>query len=212
MTDNVEELVASLAADAAPVKLAPHPLLLSLAWVAGATVYLTASLWISGLRPDLMHALHGTWFVAEMAALALLFVATSLGAAVLAFPDLHQMRKTAVAPAGLFALLVAILFLAWRADVPPAPLPVHSFECTLSITLFSLLPAAWTFFSMRKFASTHYRWAGSVALLSAFSVGALWLRLHELNDSIIHVVEWHYLPMLLIGLAGWWLGRALLKW
>ena len=108
-----------------------------------------------------------------------IFIATSLSAAVLAFPDLHQMRKAALAPAGLFALFVAIMFFAWRADVPPAPLPVHSFECTVSITLFSLLPAAWTFFSMRKFASTHYRWAGSIALLSAFSVGALWLRLHE---------------------------------
>lgn len=209
---NIEELVASLARDAAPVKPAPHPLLLSLAWVAGAGLYLVASLWISGLRPDLMQALHGPWFVAELAVLVLLFLATSLSAAVLAFPDLHQMRKAALAPAGLFALLVAILFLAWRADAPPAPLPVHSFECTLSITLFSLLPAAWTFFSMRKFASTHYRWAGGVALLSAFSVGALWLRLHEVNDSIIHVVEWHYLPMLGIGLVGWWLGKALLKW
>ncbi|MDP1634786.1 MAG: NrsF family protein [Gallionellaceae bacterium] len=78
--------------------------------------------------------------------------------------------------------------------------------------MFSLLPAAWTFFSMRRFASTHYCWASSIALLSAFSVGALWLRLHELNDSIIHVIQWHYLPMLGIGLIGWWLGKRVLKW
>jgi hypothetical protein len=180
--------------------------------VAGAAVYLVVSLWISGLRPDLMQKLHEPWFVAEMASLALIFIATSLSAAVLAFPDLHQMRKAALAPAGLFAVFMVILFFAWRADVPPAPLPMHSFECTASIALFSLLPAVWTFFAMRRFASTHYRWAGSVALLSAFSVGALWLLLHELNDSIIHVIQWHYLPMLGIGLLGWWLGEKLLKW
>ena len=209
---NIDELVESLARDAAPVKPAPHPLMLSLGWVAGAAVYLVVSLWLSGLRPDLMQKLHEPWFVAEMASLALLFIATSLSAAVLAFPDLHQMRKAALAPAGLFALFMGILFFAWRADVPPATLPMHSFECTASITLFSLLPAAWTFFAMRRFASTHYRWAGSVALLSAFSVGALWLLLHELNDSIIHVIQWHYLPMLGIGLVGWWLGKRLLKW
>ena len=143
---NIEELVESLARDAAPVKPAPHPLMLSLGWVAGAAVYLVVSLWISGLRPDLMQKLHEPWFVAEVASLALIFIATSLSAAVLAFPDLHQMRKAALAPAGLFALFMAILFFAWRADVPPAPLPMHSFECTASITLFSLLPAAWTFF------------------------------------------------------------------
>jgi hypothetical protein len=65
---------------------------------------------------------------------------------------------------------------------------------------------------MRKYASTHYRLAGSVALLFSFSVGALWLRLHEMTDSIVHVIEWHYLPMLVIGIVGLWLGQRLLKW
>lgn len=209
---NLEELVASLARDAAPVKPAPHPFTLSLVWVVAAAVYLVASLWISGLRPDLMQKLSEPWFVMEVAVLALIFIATSLSAAVLAFPDLHQMRRSALAPAGLFALFAVILFFAWRAEVPLAPLPMHSYECTASITLLALLPAFWTFLSMRRFASIHSRWAGSVALLFAFSVGALWLRLHELNDSIIHVVQWHYLPMLGIGLVGWWLGKGFLKW
>lgn len=209
---NIEELLDSLARDAAPVKPAPHPFMLSIRWVAAAAVYLIASLWISGLRPDLMQKFHEPWFFAEVVCLALIFIATSLSAAVLAFPDLRQMQKAALAPAALFALFMAIMLFAWRANVPPAPLPVHSFECTAGITLFSLLPASWTLFSMRKLASTHYRWAGSIALLSAFSVGALWLRLHESNDSIIHVIQWHYLPMLGIGLIGWWLGKTLLKW
>ena len=209
---SIEELVDTLAQDAAPVKPAPHPLKLSLGWAAAAVGYLVLSLWISGLRPDLMQKLHEPWFAAELVVLTLIFLSTSLSAAVLAFPDLHQMKKTAWAPAGLFALFVVIIFFARRADVPPAPLPMHSFECTASITLFALLPAVWTFFSMRKFASTHSHWAGSVALLFAFSVGALWLRLYELNDSIIHVIEWHYLPMLGIGLIGWWMGKRLLKW
>ncbi|HTY98673.1 MAG TPA: NrsF family protein, partial [Rhodocyclaceae bacterium] len=61
-------------------------------------------------------------------------------------------------------------------------------------------------------ASTHGRWAGSIAVLAAFSVGALWLRLHEVNDSIAHVVIWHYLPMLAAGSLGFGLGKRLLKW
>ena len=36
------------------------------------------------------------------------------------------------------------------------------------------------------------RLAGGIALLCAFSVGALWLRLHEVNDSILHLFQWHY--------------------
>lgn len=209
---NLEELIDRLARDAGPVQTMPHPLTLSLGWLAGAAAYLALSLWLSGLRPDLAQKLSEPWFAAEIAALAFVLIATTLSAAVLAFPDLHRMPKTAWAPAGLFALFAAILLLAWRADAPPAPLPPHSFECTLGIALFSLLPAAWTFVSLRKLASTHCRWAASIALLSAFSVGALWLRLHEVNDSIAHVVFWHYLPMLAIALIGWGAGKTWLKW
>ncbi len=207
-----EKLVADLADDAAPVKPASHPYLLSIKWMAAAAVYLAVALAVSGVRPDLAHALARPLFAAEVVALLLVFIATSLSAALLAFPDMHQKRGLASAPAWMFALFVLVMLLAWRADSPPAPLPVHSFECTLSITLFALLPALWTFYAMRMHASTHYYRGGSIALLSAFSVGALWLRLHEVNDSILHVVEWHYLPMMAAGILGVWLGRVLLKW
>ena len=212
MMNDVESLVSELAEEAGTVKPAPHPYLLTAKWIAAAAAYLLVSLALSGLRPDLARALQLPLYCAEIGALLLLFVASSVGAAVLSFPDLHQKRALALAPFAAFALLVGVLFLAWRADSPPAPLPVHSFQCTLSITLVSILPALWTFHSMRRLASTHGRWAGSIAVLAAFSVGALWLRLNEVNDSIAHVVIWHYLPMLAAGSLGFGLGKRLLKW
>jgi hypothetical protein len=209
---NIDELIATLAEDPVAVKPAPHPYTLSLKWIVIATVYLLVSTVFSGTRPDLMNKLHQPLFVAEIIALSGIFIATTLSAALLSFPDLHQMRRLAFTPLITFALLLIVMCLAWLSDQPGSPLPVHSIECTLSITLFSLLPAIWTFFEMRKFASTHYHLAGSIALLSAFSVGALWLRLHEATDSIVHIIEWHYLPMLGIGWLGWLLGGRLLKW
>lgn len=209
---NIDDLVARLAQDAAAVKPAPHPFMLSLKWTGAAAAYLALSLALSGPRPDLLEKFHSLWFVAEIIALLCIFIVTSLSTALLAFPDLHQKRRLAFAPIAAFTLFMGVMFFAWQADYPPSPLPVHSFECTFSITLMTLLPAAWAFYSLRQFASTHYRLAGSTALLSAFSVGALWLRLHEATDSIAHLVEWHYLPMLVIGLGGLWLGKVLLKW
>jgi len=210
--ENIDDLINQLAQDAKAVKPAPHPYMLSLKWMGAAAAYLMLSLVFSGLRPDIALKLHQPWFVIEIATLGGVFVATSLSAALLSFPDMHQMRRLVFAPVVSFVLFVLVIILAWQADSPPAPLPVHSFECTISITLAALLPAVWTFYAMRKFASTHTHWAGSIALLSAFSVGALWLRLHEVNDSIRHVVEWHYLPMIACGLAGLWLGKKILKW
>ena len=209
---NTEELINKLAQDNVTVKPAPHPYMLSLKWMGWAVAYLVVSLMFSGLRPDLAAKLHEPLFVAELAALSGIFIATSLSASLLAFPDIHQLRRLAFAPVIAFALFVLVMILAWQADNPPAPLPMHSFQCTLAITLVSLLPAAWIFYVMRKFASTHYHLAGCCALLFAFSIGAIWLRLYELNDSIMHVIEWHYLPMIAFGIAGLWLGKNVLKW
>ena len=209
---NIDELIGRLAQDSAAVRRAPHPFLLSLEWMAAALLYLAVALLFSGARQDLLPELHKPWFAAEIAALAGILVTTSLSAALLSYPDLHQKHSIAYAPIAAFVLFVLVMLFAWRADNPPAPLPVHSFECTLSITLVSLLPAAWTFHVMRKFASTHSRWAGSIACLFAFSVGALWLRLYEQNDSIMHVIRWHYLPMAGAGIIGMGLGKKVLKW
>lgn len=210
--NNLDKLVEQLAEEASPVKPAPKPWRLSLLWAIAAVLYVALSVWISGPRSELLQKLQEPWLAVELLVLLLLFVSASLSAAVLAFPDLHQMRAAAWSPLVMFALLIITLTLAWHADSPAAPLPVHNVECTVSITLFSLLPATWTFLSMRRYATVHQRWAGSVALLAAFSVGALWLRLHEENDSINHVILWHYLPMLVIGIIGWSMGKRLLKW
>jgi hypothetical protein len=209
---NVDELIARLAQDTVTVKPARHPYLLSLQWMGWAAAYLVVSLMFSGLRPDIAVKLQEPWFVAEIAALVSIFVATSLSASLLSFPDIHQLRRVAFAPVVTFALFVTVMFFAWQADQPPAPLPMHSFRCTMGITLLSLLPAAWMFYVMRKFASTHYHLAGCCALLFAFSIGAIWLRLYEVNNSIMHVIEWHYLPMIAFGAVGLWLGKVMLKW
>ncbi len=209
---NINELIDKLAQEGTAVKPAHHPVLLSMEWIAVAVFYLAIALMISGFRSDLMVKLHEPLFAAEIAALVAIFISTSFSAALLSFPDLHQKRRIVLAPAITFALFVMVMYFAWHADQPPSPRPIHSIECTLSISMFSILPAVWIFFVMRKFASTHQYWAGSVALLSAFSVGALWLRLHEPTDSISHVIEWHYLPMIAVGIVGLWLGKILLKW
>lgn len=207
-----EQLVAELADEASMVKPAPHPYLLSVKLVCAAILYLTVSLAVSGVRHDWVQAISRPWFVAELLALFMIFIAASLSASLLSFPDLHQKRGQAFSPLWMFALFLVVVFFAWRADSPAAALPEHTIECTSCIVLMALLPTAWTFYVMRNYASTHGHWAGSVAVLGAFSLGALWLRLQEANDSILHVIEWHYLPMLAFAVVGLWMGKWLLKW
>lgn len=209
---SIENLIARLAQEGKAVKPAPHPLMLSIKWLGWAVAYLVMALVLSGVRADWMHKLGEPLFLAEIVALVAIFVTALASAAVLAFPDLHQMRRVALLPIASFIMLALTLYIAWQADMPPAPLPKHSYECCLSIMLLGVLPTIGILMQMRKFASTHQRMGACTAMLAAFSMGALWLRLYEPNDSILHVIEWHYLPMLLFTAVGVWLGKRVLKW
>jgi hypothetical protein len=209
---NTEELIKALAHDATPVTPVSHPFVQCAKWLGGGAVYLALSVMYLGLRPDVMERLHSPLFVAELGLLGGIIVATLLSAALLAFPDMHQKRGAAFAPVFAVLLFVLAIFMAWHADNPPSAMPMHNVECFLCIASISLLPAAWMIFSMRKFASTHPYLAGGIALLCAFSIGALALRLSEPTDSIAHIVEWHYLPMIGITMLGLWVGRVFLKW
>ncbi len=209
---DVDTLIAALAREARPVRQAPHPFVLFAQWMGGAVVYIALTLLYSGLRPDLLARLHSPLYLLELVLLLGIIATAALSAALLVFPDMHQKRRMVFSPVLMFALLAVLIVISWQADSPPSPPPVHSVECLLYIAFLALLPAAWMFYSMRKFASTHHYLAGSIALLAAFSIGALSLRLSEQTDSILHVMQWHYLPMIGVSLIGLWLGKTLLKW
>lgn len=210
--DAIEKQIASLVADAKSVRPAPSPLRLWLNWMAIALVYIVISLLVLGVRADVMERLHSAMFIAEMGVLIAIVSSTALSASLLAYPDIYQHSRWTLTPVFMFVIFVGVIVLAWQADNPPSPLPVHSYQCSLTIAMLALLPAAWMFYSMRQLASTHRHLAGIVVMLSAFSTGAIILRLSEQTNSIIHVIEWHYLPMIGVASVGVWLGKVLLKW
>ena len=209
---DTEKLIVNLVHDIVPVKTVPHPFVLGTRWLGGAVAYVALYLLIAGVRPDLILKFQTLLFSMELGLLVGIVVTTCISAALLSFPDMHQKRLLAYAPTLMGLLFVLLLTVAWYADNPAAPPPVHNLKCTASIALLALLPAAWMFYTMRGIATTHPYAAGSVALLSAFSIGALSLRLNETTDSILHVIQWHYVPMLGVAMLGLWLGRRILKW
>lgn len=208
----IENLIAELTAQNAPRTLAPRPFLITLTWLGYAAGYFLIALLVSGTRPDLAAHLHDVEFVAEIILLLALVLASSVSAALLAFPDAYQKPRWTILPLAFLAGLAVLLLLAYRTDNPPAPQPLHSWQCTMAIVMVAIIPSVWTLWMMRSFAALRRGMAGSVAVLFAFSVSALWLRLQELNDSISHVIAWHYLPMLIFAVLGWWLGKRVLRW
>jgi len=207
-----EQLIDDLTEKMQSVTPAPAPIWLFLKWGVGTMAYIAVALGFMGVRPDIMEKLHSPLFAVEIAVLSGIIASSLFAAALLAFPDMYQRQKTIWLPALMFLLFAAVLLMEFYADNPPAPLPPHTAECLLCISLLSLVPGAFILYGIRKFASTHYYMAGKVTTLAAFSIGALALRLSEPTDSMRHLVEWHYLPMLGAAVAGLFLGKLCLKW
>lgn len=206
-----DELINRLVDNAAPVQPAFNPFTLALIWMGGAALYIGIALLLFGVRSDLVQQWHHPFYSSEILLLAATIISCSLCSALLAYPDLYQKSYLLASPIIIFALLTGVLYLAW-VNHPQVPAPAHGLSCTLHITLLSFLPAATLFYGMGKLACTHYAKAGLVALLTAFGIGAMIARLNEQTDSITHIVQWHYLPILGFALVGVLLGRLLLRW
>jgi hypothetical protein len=207
-----EQLIGDLAQKMEKATPSASPYQIFLKWTACAAVYILLLLLYMGTRADFAAKLHSPLFDAELLALAGVIITSLLSAAILAFPDMYQKKHIAWLPVPAFLLFAVVLAVEWVADHPPAPPPAHELECLVCITLLSLVPGAFILYNIRKFASTRYYLAGMVAALAAFSIGAFALRIAEQTDSISHLLQWHYLPMIGAALIGLLIGKLCLKW
>ena len=215
--NQTDQLIESLAQETKPVTPMRNPVTLALRLGSVLLLYALAIGWVLGLRPDLAMQLQRPFYLAEIMSLAAISL-TSLWACVhLAFPDQYQRRIVAQLPILAFGALSIILgvqgFLPHdlRMVIPP-PETAHGMECTLCIGSVAIIPSALMLIFLRLGASVHPRAAGAYAVLAAAGIGCLMLRLSEANDSLAHLVTWHYLPTLLFAVIGAGIGKWLLKW
>jgi len=211
MNDKTDQLIASLAQETAAIKPVRLRVLI-MRWLGGFAAYALALIACTGTRADLADAMTRPFFALEILLLAGLIASTALTAAVLSFPDHYQRQTIAWLPVPLglaFAALMAIASLTSPATIVAV---AHGPECLSCIALYALLPGAFLFWQMRRMASTQTSLAGATAVIAAFSMGALALRLKEPTDYIPHLLQWHYLPMLAAAVLGVALGKWLLKW
>lgn len=214
---NTQQLIRSLSQEAKPARLMQGPITLSLKLAAVLLTYALALGFVLEFREDLAVQLSRPMYLAEMVALFMVFLTTLVAAVHLSYPDYYQKQLILPVPILSMAALAALLLL--QGTMPTDPLMVltgehahHTYECTICIAASSIIPAAVLFMVVHRGATVRPRLAGGFVVLSAAAVGCLMLRLAEANDSLTHLLVWHYVPTVLFAGLGVVLGKRLLKW
>lgn len=210
------DLITKLSCDIKPVK----PLGKPLKWFLNLTFLLIFYAVIVqiffGMRSDILAQLKRPLFALEVILMLLLFFFSTASATFTMYPDLYQKSRLLKIPYIIFFALFAIFlaqFFTTNDQLMVLPeVTLHKMECTICIMFLSLIPAAITFAILQKGASTLPLQSGIFTILSASALGYLMLRFQEQNDSISHLLIWHYLPILFFALVGALIGWKLLKW
>jgi hypothetical protein len=210
-----DELIAMLAAGAAPVEsgTALRRLRRALLWgVPGAAVLM---LMVFGVRPDLGQAVALPMFWVK-----LLFPA---GVAALSLALAHRLSRPGVRLGTLPAALIAVFVVVWLSGAaalgmaPPALRGEMLFgdtweSCPFNIALLSLPLFAASMWAMKGLAPTRPALAGAAAGLLSGASAAVVYALHCPEMQVPFLGVWYVAGMLIPAAAGTLVGERLLRW
>lgn len=211
---NTARLIEALSADVGPVRRAPLAKTLSWVMVLGAVIAVCVMLATVGPRPGLADApVHflalKLFFTMSLAIIGgvVLFSAMHPGR------DLRKLSRYLFLPLGVVGLAgVVALSLTPSAAWGEMVLGTHWAMCVVCIPLFATLPFALLIWGLRRGAPTELERTGAIAGLVAGALGAAAYSLHCPDDSLPFVAIWYAGSILLCGVVGKSLGRALLRW
>ena len=210
-----EDLLAWLAADAAPVSHRAQDRRFVATLALGAGVALLMTLVLLGPRPDLGQAATLPMFWLKLAFPACLVLVAAVAVQRLGHPGMRLGRLAigVVAPVAVIWLLSAfVLMNAAPADRPALIWGATWKECPLNIAALSVPALLAAFWALRQLAPTHARLAGVAAGLFAGAAAALAYALHCPEMEAPFLGLWYVLGMLIPTAAGALLGPRWLRW
>jgi len=210
-----DDLVAMLAAGAAPVEpgTTSRRYAAALGWGAfGATLLMAIVL---GVRPDLADAVRLPMFWMKLAFPACLAAGALIAATRLSRPGVQLGRASAALAAPVLAmwLLAAFVLATAAADQREALILGDTWnECPSLVAMLSLPVFVAALWAMQGLAPTRLALSGAAAGLLAGSVGALVYALHCPEMEAPFLAIWYLLGMLIPTAAGALIGPRLLRW
>ncbi|RXG90406.1 NrsF family protein [Bradyrhizobium zhanjiangense] len=208
------DLIASLAANATPVRRLRPPVMRAACWLLLAAVVLTLLAVNQGIRPDLVQRLQEPAFVVSMAAAALTGVLAAIAAFLVSLPDRSRLWLLLPIPALILWLSnVGYQCLTqWVAIGPDGMSVGEAARCFATLVLTSL-PLSLAMLVMLRYAAplrpTAATFMGSLAVAA---ITATALSLFHVIDATVMILMWNFgTAILFVGLAGVF-GRKMFRW
>ncbi|MBI2605071.1 MAG: DUF1109 family protein [Deltaproteobacteria bacterium] len=202
-----EKLIEELVLASKPVKRLDSPVSRFSRWLLFSISCVTAATLLCGLRSDLSLAIGRAGFSLQAVSALGLAVLSALSAFILSVPDRKRLWLWAI------PLITLVL---WFGAIGREFLVAENvqggigFSCARDIVLFALLPGMLLFWMLRRAAALEPGRVGVLAALAVAALGAAGIQFICMNDDPLHALLWHWLPVALVGGAGFAIGRVML--
>ncbi|MGQ0682298.1 NrsF family protein [Bradyrhizobium sp.] len=208
------DLIASLAANATPVRRLRPPVMRAACWLLLAAVILTLLAVNQGIRPDLVQRLQEPAFVAGVVAAALTGVLAAVAAFLVSLPDRARLWLLLPVPALILWLSnVGYQCLTQWVAVGPDDISFgEAARCFATLVLTSLPLSLAMLVMLRYAASLRPTAATFMGSLAVAAITATALSLFHATDATVMILLWNFgTAVLFIGLAGIF-GRKMFRW
>lgn len=204
-----ETLIHELAKQGQPVKRVGPPIARFFRWAAVAVLCVAVGVAVFGFRADLEYTSRSPMFLLQAALTLALGALSGLSAFILSVPDKAKPWLNIVPGTTLLLWLVVLVRALLSGENVQAGLGV---ACVRDILALGLPPGVLLYLMLKKAAPLNVGRVGVLAALGVAALGALGTQFICRNDDPLHILVWHYVPVLVLGGIGILLGRLLLRW
>lgn len=207
-----EELIQQLSKRSRPVRRLAPPRVRLIRWLGAAFFCVGAGVLLLGVRSDILEALREPAYVLQAAIILLLGTLSASAAFSLSVPNRNLSARVKWVPVIVLGIwLVYLLFASMLGMGAPGTIGL-GMSCIRDIIFLGLPPGILLFAMIARAAPLQVRLTGVFVSLSVSAFGALGSQLVCRDDGILHILAWHFVPVLVIGALGTILGRRIAQW
>ncbi len=204
-----DKLIHLLAEQSSAVKPLASPLRRVVRALSGAFFCVAIGVALLGLRADLETAIWEFSFIAQAVATIALACLSAVAAFLMSVPGRSSSWVRSVPFVTVVVWLLVIVLGVFTSGESSRG---FHFACMRDIIVLAVIPGAYLFFMLKRAAPLELGRVGFFTALAAAAFGALGAQFICHDHRLIHMLLWHYLPVIALGAIGAWLGRRLLRW